>query len=109
MSHNIPASTVSSLQFCPYDDILGVGHFTGFELLIIPGAGEPNFDVRESNPYQTTQQRRETEVCSLLDKLQPEMISLDPEFVGTVDLRSKAERRQDFQETKPVCLVMIVH
>jgi U3 small nucleolar RNA-associated protein 7 len=104
LNHDISSSTVSSLQFCPYDDILGVGHSTGFASLIIPGAGEPNFDGREANPYQTNKQRRETEIRSLLDKLQPEMISLDPDFVGTMDLRSKEVRTKEMHNSndKPV-------
>jgi U3 small nucleolar RNA-associated protein 7 len=104
MRHEIPASSVSSLRFCPYEDILGVGHVTGFTSLVVPGAGEPNFDAREANPYQTHKQRRETEVRSLLDKLQPEMISLDPDFIGNIDLRSKEDRRKDFENLKPVFL-----
>lgn len=102
MRHEIPASSVSSLRFCPYEDILGVGHAIGFTSLIVPGAGEPNFDARESNPYETHKQRRETEIRSLLDKLQPEMISLNPDFIGNIDLRSKDDRRKDFEEQKPV-------
>jgi U3 small nucleolar RNA-associated protein 7 len=101
MTHHIPSSIVSSLRFCPYDDILGVGHETGFESLIIPGAGEPNFDAREANPYQTSQQRRETEVRNLLDKLQPEMIQLDPDFIGNLDSRSKQVRKRELEEEKP--------
>ena len=36
MSHNL-TSTVNSLQFCPYEDVLGVGHGNGFTSLLIPG------------------------------------------------------------------------
>jgi U3 small nucleolar RNA-associated protein 7 len=98
MVHDVPGETVSSLRFCPFDDILGTGHSAGFTSLIVPGAGEPNFDARESNPYQTAKQRQQTEVRGLLDKLQPEMISLDPEFVGNIDLRPKDQRKQNLNE-----------
>jgi U3 small nucleolar RNA-associated protein 7 len=104
MQHHIPSSRVTSLQFCHFDDILGVGHTTGFASLIVPGAGEPNFDAREADPYETSKQRQETEVRSLLDKIQPGMIALEPDFIGNVDRASKDIRKKERDEDRPVFL-----
>ncbi|KAJ3005046.1 UNVERIFIED_CONTAM: Small subunit (SSU) processome component [Siphonaria sp. JEL0065] len=90
LTHLIPGSNVSSLQFCPYDDVLAVGHAGGISSMIVPGSGEPNYDAFEANPYQTGAQAKRREVLSLLDKIQPDMITLNPDFVGAID-RSKNE------------------
>lgn len=94
MNHLLAGEQTERVRFAPFEDILGVGHSSGFSSLVIPGAGEANIDSMESNPfmYATRAGRRETEVRSLLEKLQPDMISLDPGDIGNVDRRSAAER-----------------
>ncbi|XP_053691185.1 WD repeat-containing protein 46 [Sabethes cyaneus] len=91
LRQRLPA-TVSNFRFCPYEDILGIATTSGFTSIIVPGAGEPNFDTMEANPFQTLSQRREDEVHSLLEKIPSEFISLNPSQIAEVDVPTMKDR-----------------
>lgn len=95
MAWGAQGQTVERVQWGPFEDILGIGHDKGFSSIIVPGAGEPNFDALEINPYENVKQRQEAEVKSLLNKLQPEMISLDPNFIGKLDTVSNQQKQSE--------------
>lgn len=96
------SSVVSGIQFCPHEDVLGIGHGHGFESILIPGAGEPNFDSYESNPFMTKSQRREMEVKSLLEKIPAELITENPSHLGAVNVKSLKEIMEKKAEIKHV-------
>ncbi|KAK4289584.1 hypothetical protein Pmani_037461 [Petrolisthes manimaculis] len=83
---------VTDMQFCPYEDILGIATYKGYSSLIIPGAGEPNFDALESNPYMSLSGRREAEVKAVLTKVPSNLITLDPFTIGQVDVPTLQEK-----------------
>eukprot|EP00871_Galdieria_phlegrea_P003674 jgi/Galph1/4307/GphlegSOOS_G3007.1 len=85
MKELISGREIHCLSFCPFEDVLGVGHATGFSSLVIPGAGEPNFDSYEIHPYETKSQRKEKEIRLLLEKVPPSTIALDPSIIGSVE------------------------
>lgn len=83
LSHSLAGSQVVDVKFAPFEDVLGIGHKGGFSSIVVPGAGNPNFDSMELNPFRTKKQRQESEIYSLLEKLQPEMIVLDPNSIAS--------------------------
>lgn len=60
---------MTSLRFCPFTDVLTIGHSKGLSSILVPGAGEPNFDSAEADPFENRKARREREVRALLDKV----------------------------------------
>ncbi|OAF70660.1 WD repeat-containing protein 46 [Intoshia linei] len=75
---------INQLRFCPYEDILGVGHDGGFSSLIIPGSAIADIDTYEDNPFETKKQRNEKEIHMLIDKIQPEFINVDSTILSTL-------------------------
>lgn len=100
MHHLNPASPIEMSKFVPFEDLLCIGHNTGVKNLIVPGSGEANFDALEINPFETAKQRQQSEVRSLINKLQPDMITLDPNVIGNIEKNANTIRlsAKDLQE-----------
>ncbi|KAL7672005.1 hypothetical protein ACOME3_006903 [Neoechinorhynchus agilis] len=88
MLHSIPNAGRIKTEFCPFEDVLAIGHRNGLSSIVVPGSGEANFDAFECNPYQTKEQRAFWEVRALLDKIQPDMITLEPDKLANVDVEA---------------------
>lgn len=99
MMETFSGKTVTALDFCPHEDVTAVCHEHGMQTMIVPGAGVATFDTRAPNPYETRKQRRENQVRSLLDKLPPASITLDPAFVGSIE-KNAAARLREIQEVQ---------
>uniref|UniRef100_A0A8R1DH35 WD_REPEATS_REGION domain-containing protein n=2 Tax=Caenorhabditis japonica TaxID=281687 RepID=A0A8R1DH35_CAEJA len=98
---------VTDLRFVPWEDVLGIGHANGFTSMLVPGAGDPNVDTLRSNPYETKSQRKEREIKQLLDKIQPELISLDPNDINKVNeglLELEEEERKKILYIRPMAV-----
>jgi U3 small nucleolar RNA-associated protein 7 len=88
LTNGFPKGEPISINFCPFEDVLGVAHASGFESLLIPGSGEPRFDSSEADPFESRTSRREREVRSLLDKIKPDTITLDPDMLGQLNVET---------------------
>ncbi|VDP90804.1 unnamed protein product [Echinostoma caproni] len=60
---------VHRVQFCPYEDVLGIGTSGGISSILCPGSAEANYDALEENPFANRRYRQEREVKRLLDKV----------------------------------------
>lgn len=98
------SGNIKGLQFCPYEDVLGISTNNEFASILVPGSAEANFDALESNPYQSKSQRRETEVRRLLDKIPMDMINLKPGKileVNTLSFKEKLDAKKKILYVKP--------
>lgn len=95
MTNAFPGRAVHDLAFCPYDDILGTGHATGLTHLLVPGAGEANYDAYEADPYEGRRARREREVALLMDKIPADQITMDRDLIGKLARPDEARVHPD--------------
>lgn len=84
LSHSYGKDYVSSVEFCPFDDVLCVGTNRQVSTILIPGAGEPNFDSMEVNPFENKKQKQELEIKRLVEKIPPDTIGLKPVITTTI-------------------------
>jgi U3 small nucleolar RNA-associated protein 7 len=98
MKHEV-FKPVTEIHFCPYEDVMGIGHGAGFTSILVPGSGEPNFDALEANPYQTKKQKREAEVKMLLDKVSYELITIDGDALTGVDAQTLQDKIEESNKT----------
>ena len=85
----LPGLSAHSTAFCPFDDLLAIGHSRGISSLLVPGSGEPNFDSGELDVFESRTRRREREVRGVLDKIRPELITMDTDYLGKVGEKDK--------------------
>ncbi|TIB68641.1 hypothetical protein E3P77_00988 [Wallemia ichthyophaga] len=106
LTHHFSGRNVNKVAFCPYEDVLSVGHAGGLDNLLIPGAGEGNYDSLEADPFEGKGARREREVRQLLDKIQPDLITFNDNVLGGLHLQhdnnNPNAKKVQGKKTRPV-------
>jgi len=64
---------------------MGIVHDNGYASILVPGAGQANFDAYEANPFESVTQRKEKLVHGLMEKLDPATISVKIDTIGHID------------------------
>lgn len=64
----------------------------------MPGVGEAQFDSNEADVYESYNRRREREVRGVLEKIQPDLITLDANFLGRI---GEAKKENFTEKAKP--------
>lgn len=91
-------AVIQSCKFAPFEDVLGLVHDNGYSSILVPGSGIANFDAYEANPFETSKQRRERQIHGLLEKLDPQTISLKIDTIGDIDTAAPEVREQETKE-----------
>ncbi|EGC32553.1 hypothetical protein DICPUDRAFT_81631 [Dictyostelium purpureum] len=94
-------SIANSVQFCPFEDVLGIGTQSGFSSTLVPGSGIANYDSMEADPFASNKMKKEQEVKKLLEKIPHDMITLDPNVIGTIQSGVKSEEDKFKRANEP--------
>ena len=78
---------ITPLSLTPFQDIMTLVHFSGISSILIPGSADLNLKLMHLNL-----KAHKCEVHASLFKIQPDVISSDPEFVVSLVLESKMMR-----------------
>lgn len=85
---------ISSIEFCPHEDILNIGHCKGFTNIVVPSSGDPVYDSSEISPFMSKTQRQNSEVKRLLEKIPADMISVES-VLGQFKTEDKKEQKEE--------------
>ncbi|GAM24416.1 hypothetical protein SAMD00019534_075910 [Acytostelium subglobosum LB1] len=91
---------VTSVKFCPFEDVMTAGHGKGISSMLVPGSGMAQYDSLEADPYATKKMKSEAEVHALLEKIPYDMISLDPNVIGTINQNVSTEEKKHKREVQ---------